>query len=82
MNNQPTPESDVRDRMQDIASRIVERIPEGFTFMLFIAPSENATPNDGRANYISNMQRVDALNCMKEFIIKSGAEEDWMKHIK
>ena len=34
-----------------------------------------------RLTYISDLQRQDAINLLKEFLIKAGAEEDWMKHL-
>ena len=34
-----------------------------------------------RVIYASNADRKDAVNALKEWLIKSGAEEDWMKHL-
>lgn len=69
---------DTRDRMQDIAHAVDERIPEGFGFMVLVFPFG---ADDGRANYVSSGQRADVIRAMKEFIIKAGAGEDWMKHL-
>lgn len=68
--------------MQEIALTIKDLIPKGYTMFLFVAPSSAVKFSDERATYISNMHREDAINCMKEFMIKCGAAEDWMKHIK
>lgn len=65
--------------MNDIGQAVNERIPDGFGFFVMVFPFEN---DDGRANYVSNGKREDVVNAMKEFIIRAGAEEDWMKHIK
>jgi hypothetical protein len=32
--------------------------------------------------YKSNAKREDAVNTLKEWLIKASGEEDWMKHIK
>jgi hypothetical protein len=32
--------------------------------------------------YVSTMERAGALNLLKEFLLKAGAAEDWMQHIK
>ena len=37
-------------------------------------------PNS-RVTYTSNARREDAINAMKEFIIRAGGEEEWMKHL-
>jgi len=64
--------------MQTIARSVEEQLPKGWGFFLFVAPFEE---NQGRANYCSTMTRETAIHAMKEFIIKAGAGEDWMKHI-
>ena len=37
---------------------------------------------NNRLTYISSMQRADAINVVKEWLIKSSGEEEWTKHIK
>jgi len=69
--------ADTREIMQDIAKDVKERIPEGHGFFVLVYPFEGF---DGRANYVSNGKREDVINSMKEFIIKCGHGEDWMKH--
>ena len=70
--------SDPRDRMQDIAHAVNERIPDGYGFMVLVFPFGG---KDGRANYVSNGRREDVVNAMKEWLIKAGHAEDWMKHL-
>lgn len=66
-----------REAMQGIAQAVKEKIPAGFGFFVLVAsPGDN-----GRANYVSNLARETALKVMKEFIIRNGAEEEWMKHL-
>lgn len=69
---------DTKDIMQDIAKDVAKRLPEDFGFFVLVFPFNNA---DGRANYVSNGKREDVIKSMKEFIIKAGHGEDWMKHI-
>ena len=37
---------------------------------------------NNRLTYISSMHRADAINVLKEWLIKASGEEEWMKHIK
>jgi len=71
--------SDSAQGMRDIGHAVKERIPEGFGFFVLVFPFDG--PDKGRANYISNGQRQDVINAMKEFLIRCGAAEDWMKHL-
>lgn len=64
--------------LREIAYDIEKHLPEGVGFFVMVFPFNGV---DGRTNYCSNGQRKDVLNCMKEFIIRSGAEENWMKHL-
>lgn len=56
-------------------------LPEGYHFTLFMAPFGDGTHGD-RLRYASNANREQVLNMLKEWMLKCGAEEDWMKHIK
>jgi len=83
MSTEPSDEEDaiVRASMQDLARGIKQALPPGWCFFLFAAPSHEHA-KEGRANYVSTIERKSAINCMKEFIIKAGAGEEWMKHIE
>lgn len=70
---------DVRHKMQAAAHAVRAVMPEGVGFFIFAAPIGEV--EHGRANYVSNIRREDAIKCMKEFIIKAGHGEDWMKHL-
>jgi len=65
------------ERLKEIADTLSAMIPDDYGFFLFCGPYQVGE----RARYISNFKREDALNCMKEFLIKSGHEEDWMKDV-
>lgn len=74
----PEQQADVRGRMQDIGHAVDERLPEGFGFFVLVAPFNDPA---GHSNYVSNITRETAIHLIKEWLIKAGAEEDWMKHI-
>jgi hypothetical protein len=79
-----TPEeqqTDTRRRLNDITHAVTDRLPEHFGFFVLVFPfgDGEAAPH---ANYVSNAKREDVINVMKEWLIKCGAEEDWMKQIK
>ena len=77
-------QQDTERRMRDICQAIKERLPEDFGFIVMVTPFEKRLPmgQDGRLNYASNIQRKEAINVLKEWLIKAGAAEDWMKHLK
>ena len=80
--NDSTPEQlDTRRRLNDIAHAINERLPEGFGFICLVFPFGKDAAKGGRCNYVSNAKREDAINALKEWMIKCGADEDWMKHL-
>jgi hypothetical protein len=64
--------------LNEAAKAIDANLPDTHGFILLAVPRDA----DGRLNYISNLDRTDAINVLKEWLIKCGAEEDWMKHIK
>ena len=50
---------------------------EGVAFIMLATPfGEEST-----LRYGSNMDRETAICVLKEWLIKCGAEEDWMKHL-
>lgn len=72
--------NDVRERMQAVAKAVERELPEGWGYFVLAFPFGEGA--DHRADYVSNAQRKDVLNVMKEFLIRNGAEEDWMKHLE
>lgn len=71
-------QEETRKRLNDIAHAIDERLPEKYGFLVLITPFGT----DQILNYASNMERKDAVNMLKEWLLKCGAAEDWMKHIR
>ena len=63
------------------AARAVEaKLPDNHGFILLVAPFGAGENN--RLTYISSMQRADAVNLLKEWLIRASGEEEWMTHIK
>lgn len=67
-----------KNYLADMAKTLQDRLPDNHGFILL---AFEFSPG-GRLYYTANCDRVDAINCLKEFLIQAGAEEDWMKHIK
>ena len=69
-----------REFIQLAAKAAHDKLPDGYGFILLAAPTNGA--GDGRLVYCSNFKREDAINVLKEWLIQSSGEEEWMKHIK
>ena len=69
-----------KEYLKDAARAVHATLPDGYGFILLAFPFNGEGGN--RLVYISNAQRADAINTMKEWLLKCGAAEDWMKHIK
>lgn len=69
-----------REFLQKAADAVKAKLPDNYAFLLLASPFGNE--GDNRLVYVSNMRREDAINVLKEFLIKCGAAEDWMQHIK
>lgn len=54
------------------------KMPDGHGFILLAFEFGEG----GRIRYCSNAKRESAINALKEFLLKCGAAEDWMKHIE
>ena len=69
-----------REFLKEAASAVKAKLPDNYGFILLAFPFNGE--GDARLVYISNAQRTDALNAMKEWLLKCGAAEDWIRHIK
>lgn len=69
-----------KEYLREMAEIVSQKLPDNHGFILlafdFGVPTESS-----RLVYTSNANRSDAINVMKEFLIKAGHEEDWMRHI-
>jgi len=68
-----------KEYLRELARIIDSKLPDNFGFILMCFPFGD-DPGQ-RLRYVSNADRKDVINAMKEFIIKAGASEDWMKHL-
>jgi hypothetical protein len=65
----------------ELCARLIDdRLPDNHGFILLVAPFGEGP--DNRLRYVSSMSREDALSVLKEWLLKCGAAEDWMRHIK
>ena len=69
-----------RQFLNDAAHAIKAKLPDNYSFILLASPFDGE--GDKRLVYISNARREDVINMLKEWLLKCGAAEDWMKHIK
>lgn len=66
--------------LNDAAKAVTAKLPDNYGFILLAFPFNGE--GDNRLVYTSNAQRADALNVLKEWMLKCGASEDWMQHIQ
>lgn len=69
-----------REFLKEAADGVRDRLPDGYGFILLAFGFDGE--GDKRLLYISNAKREDVINAMKAWLLKCGAAEDWMKHIK
>lgn len=69
-----------RDFLRDTAALVKARLPDNYGFLILASPFNGE--GDKRLVYTSNIQRADAIAMLKEWLLKCGASEDWMQHIK
>lgn len=71
-----------RKFLQDAAGAVRQKLPDGYAFILLAAPTgAPAGPGEHRLVYVSDMTRESAISVLKEWLLKCGAAEDWMRHI-
>lgn len=73
----PLPEN-TREFLREMAVTLKAKLPDNYGFILLAAPSGEK----GRLVYTSTFERTGAINVLKEWLLKCGAHEDWMTHIK
>lgn len=67
-----------REFMHRACGAAHRELPDGYCFILIAAsPGE-----DQRLFYGSNMDRKTAIRVLKEWLIKAGEAEGWMKHLE
>ncbi len=68
-----------KNHLTEAADAVKKKLPSDHGFILLAVPMNTLDP---RVNYISNVQRKDAITMLKTFLFTAGDEEEWMKHIK
>jgi len=63
----------------EAAKAVEAKLPDHEGFILMAIPFKGQ--GDNRLKYISNLDRADAINVLKEWLIQSSGEEEWMKHL-
>jgi len=67
-----------QEQNQECCQAIAKIIPKGTGFIIFTFPTEG---QEGLLWYGSNSDHRDCLNVLKEWMIKCGHQEDWMKNV-
>ena len=68
-----------REFLKEAADAVKARLPDNYGFILLATPVP--WEGDKRLIYVANCERADAIAMLKEWLLKCGAAEDWMKHI-
>ena len=71
---------DYKQYLQDCAEEIAKRLPDNHGFILLTFPFGQQV--NARIGYVSNARREDAINALKEWLIKASGPEDWMRNIQ
>lgn len=65
------------ETLQAAAKAAHGKLPDSVGFIFITVPfGESDAP---RAQYVSNVQRADAIGALKELLARWGMTEDWMK---
>lgn len=59
----------IKSKMQTIAKKVDDEIPEGFGFCVLVFPFGKT--EDGQMMYVSNADRLDIVKSMEEWIAKT-----------
>ncbi len=83
-----------KEYLREMAVVLKSKLPDNFGFIVLAVPlgsepGERSGPGDGiggrsgdRVTYISTLERPSAIAAVKEWLLKCGAAEDWLKHLK
>lgn len=66
--------------LREVAKVIDSKLPDNTGF-IFLASPFGGDPG-ARVQYISNIDRADAIKLLKEFLFMTGNEEEWMQHVR
>jgi hypothetical protein len=69
-----------REYLKEEERAVEAKLPDSHGFILLVAPYLSG--GDQRLIYISSMRREDAIEVLKEWLIKANGPEEWMRHIE
>lgn len=69
-----------REYLNEAAKAVDAKLPDNTGFILLAIQPD--TEGGHRLAYTSSLNRELAILVLKEWLLKAGAEEDWMKHIR
>lgn len=68
-----------KEYLREIAKLVDARLPDNHGFILLTFPF--GADKGRRLTYTANCEREGAIATVKEWLLRVGAAEDWMKHI-
>lgn len=69
-----------KEYLKKMGCTLKDQLPDNHGFILLTFPFGD-DPGQ-RIAYMSSADRSDAINVLKEFLIKASGPEEWLKHIK
>lgn len=69
-----------KEYLKNMGKLLRDKLPDNHGFILLTFPFGDDPGS--RVAYMSTADRRDAINVLKEFLIKASGEEEWLKHIK
>lgn len=69
-----------REYLKNMGRELQKHLPDNHGFILLTFPYGDDSGQ--RIAYMSSARREDAINVLKEFLIKASGPEEWLKHIK
>jgi len=68
-----------KEYLTEMCRVLQSKLPDNYGFIVLAFPFGDDPGN--RMVYASNADRKDVVNALKEWLIKCGEEENWMKHL-
>lgn len=67
------------ETLQAAAKACHDKLPDHCGFLILVAPFGDPTDGDTQGQYISNMNREDAIKILKTMLFRFGVNDQWMK---
>lgn len=69
-----------KEYLREMAMVLKSKLPDNYGFIVLALPIGEPNGTD-RVTYLSTLERTGAIAAVKEWLLKCGAVEDWLKHI-